>query len=669
MYEEYEDFFEVSSMRIQNNILAMNAEHIFNRNTKIQSKRMEKLSSGYKLNRSADDAAGLSISEKMRNQIRGLNMASNNIEDGISFVQVADGALSEIHSMLHRMEELAVKSANDTNNVEDREAIDSEIQCLKEEIEKVLEDTEFNGMKIWDENSETKTQVGTKKDQALKITGQYHSFQITENNKAAIPKVSYKISVEGTDETDPDTYGFKISWYAWNGNSYESKLIGWDDIGALDNQEVSFNLGDYLDTTANPELDGIDLEIGWTTLETATLDDMVKCIDGVDLFSTTDGGDYLTTNMPVNGVSISVDIDYEAELVSGRNVDAYDSGWIESGATPGATNVNSTPTYNNPAEDTGWDISFYMKNIGTVKAVAKDMTYYSHDKDADDEGHWWSYATLQDGTKIKVANTYGQTAGTTGSLQGIIDTITNSNNYVNNGKPHSLTHGAESGGTITIDYDLVADNAFSYTGGSSTKDVGKLTMRIEVYDSDTEETLMNRLKVALNNATVLDVANGRQGGGDPDNSRNYFTGVANEHKIEAPIYKVWRDLGIQTGAQKDECFHIKYDVFRLKELGLENTNLLTRKDSEKAMNSIRDAVKFVSDQRSLFGAYTNRMEFTLNSNENYAENLQAAESQIRDTDMAYEIMEHSKISILQQAAQAMLTNANTQPENVLQLLP
>lgn len=402
MYKEYEDFFEVSSMRIQNNILAMNAEHIFNRNTKIQSKRMEKLSSGYKLNRSADDAAGLSISEKMRNQIRGLNMASNNIEDGISFVQVADGALSEIHSMLHRMEELAVKSANDTNNVEDREAIDSEIQCLKEEIEKVLEDTEFNGMKIWDENSETRTQIGTKKEQALKIPTQYSGFTVTQTNKVAVAKDGYNISVEGTDETNPDNYGFKISWVGYNGKSYESALIGWDEIGALDNDEVSFVLSDYLDIANNPELQGFDLPVTWKMAETATLDDIAQSIDGVNLSSYVNSYEAVNTNTPVNGISYRISTNYISELTSERNFEAYDTTWIETGAVAGTPNIADRPSYNDVAEDNSWVIKFNMKNIGTVNATATDMRYQANDWGPEDENQWWEYRTDSNGDKYKV---------------------------------------------------------------------------------------------------------------------------------------------------------------------------------------------------------------------------------------------------------------------------
>ena len=656
-------------MRIQNNILAMNAEHIFNRNTKIQSKKMEKLSSGYKLNRSADDAAGLSISEKMRNQIRGLNMASNNIEDAISYVQVADGALSEIHSMLHRMEELAVKSANDTNNIEDREAIDSEIQCLKEEIQKVFEDTEFNGMKIWDENAETRTQVGTKLSQALTITSEYRSFTVTEVNKGAIAKDGYTISVQGTDETDPDNYGFKVSWTGWNGNSYESELIGWDDIGAVDNQDVSIVLGNYLDTATNPELEGINLPITWTSAETATLDDIAQSIDGVTLNSYVNASESVSTNNSVQGISFSIDTNYLSELASGRNVDNYDTTWMESASNAGDPNITAMPTYTDVAEDSSWEIKFHMNNIGDVTATVVGMSFYSNDTDADDEGSWWDYHTDIDGNKFKVTNVYGQAVGSSGSLLGITDTITNSQNRVaSNGKGISLTDDAEKGGYITLEFKLKADNSFTY-GTTTSDEVGTLYMNIKVNDDDTEETLMRRIEAALNDTTVLDVYHGSQASNNPSKTSSGSYGGANNHQIQVPDYKVWRDLGIQTGANAGECFHIKYDVLRLDSLGLENTNVLTRASSEEAMNQIQEAVKIVSEQRSLFGAYTNRMTYTLNGNENYAENLQSAESQIRDTDMAYEIMEHSKISILQQAAQAMLSNANNQPESVLQLLP
>ena len=131
-------------MVVQHNLSAMNANRMLNVTTSAQSKSTEKLSSGYKINRAADDAAGLSISEKMRKQIKGLTQASSNAQDGVSAVQTAEGALTEVHSMLQRMNELAVQSSNGTNSQTDRKAIQDEIDQLTSEIDRVSETTKFN---------------------------------------------------------------------------------------------------------------------------------------------------------------------------------------------------------------------------------------------------------------------------------------------------------------------------------------------------------------------------------------------------------------------------------------------------------------------------------------------------------------------------------------------
>ena len=131
-------------MVVQHNLTAMNSNRMLNLTTKTQSKSTEKLSSGYKINRAADDAAGLAISEKMRRQIRGLTQASANAQDGISCVQTAEGALNEVHDMLQRMNELAVKAANGTNQSEDLSYINLEVSQLKQEIDRVSQTTTFN---------------------------------------------------------------------------------------------------------------------------------------------------------------------------------------------------------------------------------------------------------------------------------------------------------------------------------------------------------------------------------------------------------------------------------------------------------------------------------------------------------------------------------------------
>lgn len=160
-------------MVVQHNLTAANTNRQLGITTNGLQKSTEKLSSGYKINRAADDAAGLSISEKMRNQIRGLNKASDNAQDGISLVQTAEGALNEVHSMLQRMSELAVQASNGTNATEDRTALDNEVQQLKTEIQRVGTTTQFNKMDIltgdFSSNAEKTLQVGANQDQVITI--------------------------------------------------------------------------------------------------------------------------------------------------------------------------------------------------------------------------------------------------------------------------------------------------------------------------------------------------------------------------------------------------------------------------------------------------------------------------------------------------------------------
>ena len=160
-------------MVVQHNLTAANTNRQLGITTNGLQKSTEKLSSGYKINRAADDAAGLSISEKMRNQIRGLNKASDNAQDGISLVQTAEGALNEVHSMLQRMSELAVQASNGTNDSQDRTDLDNEVQQLKTEIKRVGTTTQFNKMDIltgeFSSNNEKTLQVGANQDQVITI--------------------------------------------------------------------------------------------------------------------------------------------------------------------------------------------------------------------------------------------------------------------------------------------------------------------------------------------------------------------------------------------------------------------------------------------------------------------------------------------------------------------
>lgn len=207
---------------ISHNILAMNANRQFGINTKKKAKNTEKLSSGYKINRASDDAAGLSISEKMRNQIRGLHQAMNNIEDGVHFCKTGEGALNECHSILNRLEELAVKAANDVNEKEDRESIDAEVKQLQEEIRKTFRNTEFNGKKYFSE------------PYMPEMVGEPDDFQVYNSDDNSfggllIDGVRYSWSEltalpEYTDPDRVDQDGNPIKYYSFSKGNPEEKI-------------------------------------------------------------------------------------------------------------------------------------------------------------------------------------------------------------------------------------------------------------------------------------------------------------------------------------------------------------------------------------------------------------------------------------------------------------
>ena len=195
-------------LSVQTNILAWEAGRQLGINTRKNVKKTEKLSSGYRINRAADDAAGLAISEKMRRQIRGLRQGAENIQDGIGYVQTADGALNEVHDMLQRMDELAVQAANGTNAREDREYIDKEVQELKKEMKRIFEVTTFNEKRIWE--PEQKKLLGYEKRQAVEFRSTSTSIDVTNDNCGIVAVGDYKIHA--------DRDGVYIDWTGYDGN-------------------------------------------------------------------------------------------------------------------------------------------------------------------------------------------------------------------------------------------------------------------------------------------------------------------------------------------------------------------------------------------------------------------------------------------------------------------
>ena len=261
-------------MVVQHNLQAMNANRMLNITTGSQSKSAEKLSSGYRINRAADDAAGLSISEKMRKQIRGLDQASTNAEDGVSAVQTAEGALTEVHSMLQRMNELAVQASNGTNSKTDRDAIQSEIDQLTTEIDRVAETTKFNETYLLKGDADGATKEvymkghdaglkGTLTDGATTATFKVAAGALDAGKKVTIGGKEYSIGSTKTEaealadkaETDAATADKEITI---DGETYKCKTADkkWYD---KDDQEVT--IADKIKAGSTVEYDGKSLTV------------------------------------------------------------------------------------------------------------------------------------------------------------------------------------------------------------------------------------------------------------------------------------------------------------------------------------------------------------------------------------------------------------------------
>ena len=232
-------------MVVQHNVTAMNSNRQLGITTDVQAKSSEKLSSGYRINRAADDAAGLAISEKMRRQVRGLTEASANAQDGISAVQTAEGALNEVHDMLQRMNELAVKAANDTLQTSDREYIQREVNALRDEINRTGTATEFNNTKLLDGSFKNKSiQVGSEADPDNQI-----AINIEKLTASGLKIDGAKINVTGTSGVNAKDSIHKIK------EALEKISSQRADLGAIQNrlEHTIRNLDNVVENTQAAE--------------------------------------------------------------------------------------------------------------------------------------------------------------------------------------------------------------------------------------------------------------------------------------------------------------------------------------------------------------------------------------------------------------------------------
>ena len=503
-------------MVVQHNLTAMNSNRMLGLTTSAQAKSTEKLSSGYKINRAADDAAGLSISEKMRKQIRGLTQASANANDGISAVQTAEGALGEVQDMLQRMNELAVKAANGTNSEDDRSYIQNEIDQLTTEIDRVAETTKFN---------ETYLLKGDR-DATKGFT------------------LSYKAATASTGsanfDTNADANGFQIQGLtSANLNSEKSDEVN-EVLKAIRDQGVSVTYNGHWNQAGNSGAGSA--EKSWSLSLNGAAAEKYKVV---------------AAGEPSDRTFDIVDAD-GAKVVTGLSVGV--SGAADQSAT--SQNLNITVT---------------------SKISAKSVTAQAYSEH--DVAKYYD----RDGNGIS-ANALG--------------------NYFNT-TPGSAT---------------TEDPTISAKSGART-----------VFDAVGNETTLKTDEVAAKQDITGDLA-----------------------------------LKLHVGADATSNNQITMNISAMTAKGLGVNGLRVDgtdgKKAQAAIETIKEAVQKVSTQRSSLGAIQNRLEHTIKNLDNVVENTTSAESQIRDTDMASEMVKYSNNNILAQAGQSMLAQANQTNQGVLSLL-
>ena len=342
-------------MIVQHNITAMNANRMLGLTTGSLSKSTEKLSSGYRINRAADDAAGLTISEKMRKQIRGLDQASTNAEDGVSAVQTAEGALTEVHSMLQRMNELAVQASNGTNSTSDRQAIQDEISQLNTEIDRVAETTKFNEIYLLKGDDGTKNVYMNGHDAGLKGT-------LTDGAQ----KATFKVAAGALDDGKNVTIGGK----EYTIGSKLADVQGKVDAKNNEGDTISYNGKTYTYTAKGG---AGKTSTGWvegsTAAEGATIAMATITIADGDKVSV-DNVDYTAADMTADGVSKSdstiISADKAVSLMKDELISAN-----KIGVTGGTVSITGTPAYD---KDTG--VSFEI-NKGHAE-VAEKLSFNLH---------------------------------------------------------------------------------------------------------------------------------------------------------------------------------------------------------------------------------------------------------------------------------------------------
>ena len=710
---------------VAHNLSAMNAQRQFGINTNSKAKSTEKLSSGYKINRAADDAAGLSISEKMRRQIRGLTQGVENTQDGVSLCQVADGALAEVNDMLHRITELSVKSANGTNSEQDRQCIQNEINEILQEIDRIGNTTEFNEKKIF--------------SPILEKTGVTNSGAV--NNGTGTVKTKYKMYMDiGGYTTDPRAATYILSAQTDGLSVNNGELIQWS--------QFSTSTGDSLDIdniqTGKYKTTFHGMEISLSLDGTMSKDDLLNEMQNIQFSTTEIASTYKTTG--INNITflsdkyiqigsektyiIANDKGIGISLNGGDYLSNYMS-WDAMGID--INNVTAgTYTYTDTVQ-TGLSFTFeidssvtgiddVMKSLnkvavnntvlvsgeqyngayaGTVATSIQDakcsITPYSPFYKGDEayrtyisaadkarlnginasSGAWFvgkyendtisfTYSGNSDTSYIAASNgvTFKMTADSYNALKNY--------NYTLNSKDNPLLLRFETDNGSYMYFELENDGSGNFqnavseftnwrtTNSLTDKYMIGLKPTIEYFTLKPYNTSPNIFDktdyqvFAYNNTVLLDKTVSDVN--TPGNAGNL-----SEPNTEGGIW-------IQSGCDAGDGMWLKIDSMNTAILGINALDVSTVDGAYDALDAVDEALAKVSANRSMIGAQQNRLEHTIANEENVVENTTAAESRIRDTDMAKEMIKNSMLNILEQAGYSVMSQANQSNQGVMTLL-
>ncbi len=648
-------------MVVAHNLASMNANRYLGVSTASIKKSGEKLSSGYKINRAADDAAGLTISEKMRSQIRGLTQASANAQDGISFVQTADGTLDEVSSMLKRGKELAVKASTETLTEADRQAIQEEVESINSEIDRVQQSSTFNDFRIFIKDGYSPSQADIAANSRLAASTDVIPVTVTFN----------LIDSEGNRVTEvSDTPGVDGK------NDFSAAMSQLADYvkGAVNNAVAGLK-SIYPNLWKNARTDGI--QIG---LDLSNIDGKDNTLALAKMQISTGGGN--TTS----GYMMRVDTtDFVPEEIFGGSMDEMAK--MEKLAKLGSTvahemthlfmydtmpsamlrgNVNSLPEWfvegvaQTTSGDGGW-VSRYP-NETALRAQMSNLNGNPY------------------GAGYLAAMYLGQLAGNGDATGGTIhlDTIRRGLDTILNElatgktldeaiKDHTSFDGLtsfeaafRSGSGNALQFTRNLMNNYVQGGAGSLMSANLASVELDVFNSSDISGMSGDTAANYNLNTEYQMV-----------SNAYSGNVIIIPAPDAYSDDKGKDIVLQVGAANRTEQRISVKRFNISCDSLFEGHKMDMSTVEKARESLARIDKAdanVSAIRSYYGAIQNRLEHTIANLDNIVENTTAAESIIRDTDMAKEMVDYTKTNILIQAGNAMLAQAMQTPQNVLQLL-